>query len=240
MIEGLPFYVNLLFILTVLFTFWLFSKIIRNRTVQLLLTFWLLITGVLAFNKFFAAFDSKPPRFFLVVIIPLITIIFSLINPRTSAFINKLSLRKLVILSIVRIPVEGVLYLLFLYAQIPRLMVFTGRNFDILAGLSAPIIYFICFRGEQVRKRTILMIWHVIALALLLNIVVNALFSAPFSFQQFGFEQPNKAVFYFPFIWLPGFIVMAVLFSHFVSIKALIVRRRFQNRTDESSIQLQK
>jgi hypothetical protein len=228
MIDGLPFYVSLLFILTALLTFWLFSIVVRKPIVLAILAIWLLTTGLLAYNKFFTVLDSMPPRLFLVVIVPLIAIVFSFLNSGASRFIGKLSLRKLVLLSIVRIPVEFILYLLFLYGQIPNLMVFTGRNFDILAGLTAPIIYLFCFKGELIRNRTILLTWHFVALALLFNIVINAIFSAPFPIQKFAFEQPNRAVLYFPFVWLPGFIVMAVLFSHLVSIRNIIARRELE------------
>ena len=236
MIEGLPFYVNLLFIATVLLTFWLFARIISKKKILWVLALWLLITGVLSFNKFFISFDSFPPRFLLFVIIPLMVIVFSLVSRRGIDFTGKLSLKKLVLLSIVRIPVELTLYFLFLNKQIPELMVFTGRNFDILAGLSAPFIGYYCFEGEEVRKKSLLLIWHFISLALLMNIVINALLSAPFSFQQFGFEQPNRAVFYFPFIWLPTFIVMTVLFSHLVSIRTLIPGRPYENKPANSSM----
>lgn len=236
MIDGLPLYVSLLFILTVLLSFWLFAGIIGNRAILLILLGWLLITGALALNRFFIAFDARPPRFFLVVIIPLLTIVATMASPRTRGFVNRLSLKKLTFLSIVRIPVECILYLLFVYRQIPELMVFTGRNFDILAGLSAPLICLFCFEGEKVRHKNILLIWHFIALGLLLNIVINAVLSAPFPFQQFGYDQPNKAVFYFPFIWLPAFIVMAVLFSHLVSIRVLLLRSSMQHEAAGTSI----
>ena len=64
-----------------------------------------------------------------------------------------------------------------------------------------------------------------IALGLLLNIVFIAIFSAPFSFQKFAFEQPNIAVLFFPFSWLPAFIVPVVLFCHLASIRQLIKHR---------------
>ena len=38
-------------------------------------------------------------------------------------------------------------------------------------------------------------------------------------FQQFGFDQPNIAMLYSPFVWLPCFIVPTVLFSHLVCIR---------------------
>ena len=52
--------------------------------------------------------------------------------------------------------------------------------------------------------------------------VANAVLSAPFAFQKFGFDQPNIAILYFPFIWLPCCIVPIVLFSHLVTIRQII------------------
>lgn len=43
---------------------------------------------------------------------------------------------------IIRIPVELVLYRLFLNGIVSELMTFKGRNFDILAGITAPLIGF--------------------------------------------------------------------------------------------------
>ena len=119
-----------------------------------------------------------------------------------------------------RIFVEIILLWLFLYKYIPKLMTFEGRNFDMLSGLSAPLIAYFGFTKNRLSKRFMLG-WNVICLLLLLNIVVNAIFSVPFPFQQFGFDQPNVAVLYFPFVWLPCFIVPVVLFSHLVAIRRL-------------------
>ncbi|MEO6499519.1 MAG: hypothetical protein ABIN95_10915 [Mucilaginibacter sp.] len=69
------------------------------------------------------------------------------------------------------------------------------------------------------------LLWNFICLALLLNVVAHALLSAPFRFQQMAFEQPNVAILYFPFIWLPGFIVPAVLLCHLSAIRQLIMRK---------------
>jgi len=104
---------------------------------------------------------------------------------------------------------------------VPELMTFAGRNFDILSGITAPVIYFSCFSGSAVSNKRLLLIWNFISLLLLLNIVINAILSLPFPFQQFAFDQPNIAVLYFPFTWLPCFIVMVVLFSHLTAISRL-------------------
>jgi len=143
-------------------------------------------------------------------------------------FIDKIDLRTITLLSIVRIPVELVLYWLFVNKAVPQLMTFAGRNFDIISGITAPVIYFVCFKGSNVTNKKLLLLWNVIALALLLNIVINALLSAPFPFQQFAFDQPNIAILYFPFVWLPSFIVVTVLFSHLVSLRRLIKNKNLR------------
>ena len=105
--------------------------------------------------------------------------------------------------------------------MVPELMTFEGRNFDILAGITAPFMAYFVFEKKKLGRQTLL-IWNFICLGLLANIVINALLSAPFPFQQFAFEQPNIAILNFPFSWLPTFVVPMVLFGHLVSIRQLI------------------
>lgn len=100
-------------------------------------------------------------------------------------------------------------------------MTFEGSNFDMLSGLSAPVIYYFGYIKKNLNKRIIL-IWNVICLGLLINIVITAILSSPFPFQQFAFDQPNIAVLYFPFIWLPCCIVPLVLLSHLAAIRQLL------------------
>jgi hypothetical protein len=117
--------------------------------------------------------------------------------------------------------VEIVLFFLFTYKTVPELMTFEGRNFDILSGITAPVIFYFAFIRQQL-NRQILLIWNFICLGLLVNIVTNAILSAPFPFQQFAFDQPNIAVLYFPFIWLPCCVVPLVLLSHLAAIRQLL------------------
>jgi hypothetical protein len=135
--------------------------------------------------------------------------------------VDSLPLRNITWVNIVRIPVELCLYLLFVNKAVPELMTFEGRNWDILSGISVPIIILLAFRNGKI-KHGLLLLWNVLCLLLLLNIVTNALLSAPFPIQKFAFEQPNIAIINFPFSWLPTFIVPVVLFGHLVSIRQLI------------------
>ena len=224
MLTDLPAYVVIIFVATVLLTFLLFVNAVKTANDKGLVTgiliMWLGIQGTLAYKGFYQYESGTPPRFILAVLPGVVFIIILLIVAKK--FINGLDLQKLTMLHIVRIPVELTLYWLAAQKFIPELMTFGGRNFDIVSGITAPIIFFTCFRMGQIKNKSLLLIWNFICLALLFNIVINAILSMPTRFQQFAFDQPNVGLFFFPFIWLPCFIVMVVLLSHLVVITRLL------------------
>lgn len=195
----------------------------KNKAlVSIILLLWLALTGILAFQKVFQNTNAVPPRLMLVIAPAVVAIILLLITKNGRRFTDSLDLKKLTLVHIVRIPVEIILYLLAAHKLIPGLMTFAGRNFDILSGITAPLVYFLCFRNSQLKNKGLLLVWNFVCLALLLNIIANAFLSAPFPFQQFAFDQPNVAVLYFPFTWLPCFIVVIVLYCHLAAIRKLI------------------
>lgn len=223
MLTGIPAYVHIIFLFTVGLTWLLLISATKNKTTPVIITLlWLGITGLLAYRGFYTDTTGMPPKFILAVAPALLFIIALLVSKKGQAFTDSLDLRLLTLLHIVRLPVELVLYWLAANKAVPELMTFEGRNFDIIAGITAPVIYFICFKGPQIKNKGLLLTWNFIGLALLFNIIFHAVLSAPFSIQQLAFDQPNIAVLYFPFAWLPAFIVMAVLFSHLVAIRRLM------------------
>ena len=131
------------------------------------------------------------------------------------------SLNWLTAVHIVRIPVELVLFRLFLDGEIPKLMSFEGYNFDILMGISALLILLYKWRSGSLIQAQWLKIWNWAGIVFLSIIVVLAILSAPLPIQQLAFEQPNVAVLKFPFIYLPAFIVPLVYLSHFLALREL-------------------
>ncbi|HQW69367.1 MAG TPA: hypothetical protein PLH25_06845 [Flavobacterium sp.] len=236
MIPNLPIYIALLFALTTIATLLLFTWTIRNSNTEqtrnkatpicIAFILWLLLQAVLTLNNSYNLdTTSFPPKIILTGILPaIITIIIAFSTQKGRQFIDSLPLKNLTYLNIVRIPVEIVLYWLFLNKTIPELMTFEGRNFDILAGITAPIIAYFGLTKTTLSRQTILL-WNFICLALLLNIVINALLSAPSPIQKFAFDQPNIAILNFPFSWLPTFIVPIVLFGHLTSIRQLFKQK---------------
>jgi hypothetical protein len=231
MLQSVSVSLALLFGATTLITLFLFLDAVRKtgRTgwkLPALLIGWLALQAALSLNGFYYTNPSVfPPRFPVLIFIPFLTILLLFTTSKGRQFIDSLPLEKLTLLHIVRIPVELTLFGLFLYHAIPELMTFEGRNPDILSGLTAPIVFWLFFRKGKI-KQTGLLIWNLVCLVLLINIVINAILSAPFAFQQQAFDQPNIAILYFPFSWLPSFVVPVVLFCHLAAIRQLIANRQ--------------
>ena len=232
MIENLPLYVSLIFLLTALITVSFIYQPLQRlsfsipsaKILMLLLPFWLLFQASLSITGFYLNEQSIPPRLFVFALLPaLLTIALLFIFTRKDLLL-RLPLRTLTLLHIIRIPVEIVLFWLFQNGQVPQLMTFEGRNFDILSGITAPIIAWLAFRNGKI-NRPLLLIWNFFALLLLINIVTNAILSLPSPLQKLAFDQPNIGVLYFPFIWLPSTVVPIVFFSHLVSFYQLLKKR---------------
>jgi hypothetical protein len=224
MISGLPLHLSLTFVITTLFTvgFLFIALKISSRPVHKavypVIILWTIVQGILGWQGFYRDFDAWPPRFLLAVGPPNLFTLFLLVKHQR--ILRAFPLRILTFMHIVRIPIEVILFGLYQEGHIPRLMTYEGRNFDIIAGMTGPLMALIAFR-RGIHKR-LLIYWNLIALALLGNIVTNAVLSAPLPFQQYAFDHPNVGIFYFPFIWLPAVIVPAIFFAHVASLCHLL------------------
>jgi hypothetical protein len=102
-------------------------------------------------------------------------------------------------------------------------LTFEGRNFDILVGLTALPVAWLCF-ARRAGPRLGAVVWNVAGIAILANIVIHALLSAPTPFQVLRTEPPTTIIATLPYIWLPGFLVPLALSLHVASLRTLGVR----------------
>jgi hypothetical protein len=230
MIENLPDYVSWTFIVTTFLTvgFLLYAARQTNSRknfpliLAVTLVLLMIVHAVLAARGFYLVTSTVPPRFPLAPMPTIIILLAFFIIFAKKSFTTP-ALKALTFLHVVRIPVEIVLLWLYQNGLVPQLMTFEGRNFDILSGLTAPLVAWLAFRGGKT-NRPLLIVWNLAALGLLFNILTNAILSLPAPFQQFAFDQPNRGVLYFPFIWLPAIIVPVVFVSHLISLWKLFSR----------------
>lgn len=226
---NLPVYIYLVFGITlILILYGIFYAAAFKRPFVISLSIWISLQGFLGTTGFYTVYQDSPPRFIFLVLPPMIFMLFNLSTKRGRLFLRGFDRKALNLLQTLRIPVELVLYWLFIEHKLPVLMTFEGRNFDLVTGLTAPVVYYFSYVRKVMHLRWQIA-WNIGGLILLLNVVVYGLLSAPTPIQRFGFGQPNIAMGYFPFLLLPGFIVPMAILSHVASILQLTHQLKSKN-----------
>ena len=187
---------------------------------------WLSILAALALSGFFQNFDSFPPRLVSMAILPPVILTFVLLFSKPFyKILLHIPPSWLVYVQSFRIVMEIFLWLGFVAGFVPPQMTFEWLNFDIVVGITALMGGYTFFgRGRYRRFEAIL--WNIFGIVLLFNIVLIALLSAPFAFRVFMNEPANTFVAYFPFIWVPGFIVPFAFAMHLFSLKQLFLNKK--------------
>ncbi|NMH88731.1 hypothetical protein [Flavivirga algicola] len=221
--------VTVSFVFTTLVTLWFFYKASKHRKALFGIIIWMAVLSMLGFSGFYRNTETFPPRFAFLIGPGILFVLLIFLIKKDHKFSDTVNLKWLTLLHVIRIPVEIVLFYAFRAGLIPELMTFEGYNFDILSGLSAPVIYYLVFIKKKIGYK-VLLLWNIICLVLLLNILTIAVLSAQTPFQKLAFDQPNIGVTYFPFVWLPAVIVPMVLWSHLVGIRTLYKHKRSSNK----------
>jgi hypothetical protein len=169
------------------------------------LVIWGVLVSAWSLSGIMGNFENFPFNFAPVIVIPLAAIIYVTFSQSLKEILQNIPVENLIRLQSFRFFVEIMLWLLFLDNFIPVQMTFEGRNLDILAGITAPIIASLAARGKIARGA--LIAWNLICLAFLVNIVTIAILSTPSPVRVFMEEPANRIVTVFPVSWLPGFLV---------------------------------
>ena len=183
----------------------------KDKGLLVLLIIWFVYVALVSYSGLLIDTKARPPRFMLMMI-PVIAL--SIVAYKFSAA-KKLQESSLIAIHTLRILVEIGLYRLFLWGKIPQLMTFEGINFDIVFGVSAIVVLTFRFLSSSPLPLKLFRIWNYVGLIFLSIIVTVAILSSPLPIQLLAFEQPNIAVLFFPFTFLPALIVALVLLSHF-------------------------
>ncbi len=235
--PNIPFYIDtILYIIVLVIIFFIFyslkfalcsmqadkRKIIKTYLVTaLLILTWLLTSALIALNGTLLDFTSTPPKLMLIIIPPVLAIIYISNSNRVTALLQEIPSSWLIYIQSFRVLMEILLWLLFIKNIIPLQMTFEGINYDILTGLSAPLIaYYVLSVNKW--QRIVAVLWNYAGLLLVTNIFIAALLSTPSPMRQFFNEPSNTLVAYFPFVWVPAFIVPFAYLMHVLSIKQIV------------------
>lgn len=221
MMDQLPIYIPLLFVLTVMATIFWFYWATKSKTYLIIAIVWTILQSILGISGIFQNTQAMPPRLILLGVFPTLLMIAAMfLTAKGRLFIDQINLQTLTYFHTIRNPVEIVLVLLFHQGLVSVYMTYEGTNFDLFSGITALIVGYLGFRSGKPNTK-LLLVWNILCLLLLINVVVTAIFAFPSPFQKISFDQPNIAILYFPFNLLPTVVVPTVLFGHLVAIRRL-------------------
>lgn len=184
-----------------------------------IITGWTLYVMLISISGFLADF-SLPPKMVMYVVLPalmLIAVFFSI--RKTSAIIAAFPIALPVYFQTFRIFVELLIWGLYKEGIGPELVTFEGRNLDILAGISAPIVGYLSYNRKVLSHKAVL-VWNILGLLLLVNIV-SLFITLVVKPQVWGFEQIPIDVKFTnpPYIFIAAVFMPVAVFMHVMSIR---------------------
>lgn len=118
-----------------------------------------------------------------------------------------------------RILVELLLHRAYVEGLMPVQMSYSGRNFDIASGITAVGVAGALAAGRC--PTWLVRAWNFFGMALLANVLVIAVLSAPLPIRLFHNEPANVWVTQAPFVWLPAVMVLAAIVGHILVFRRL-------------------
>lgn len=164
-----------------------------------------------------------PPRIPLLIVVPILIIILVLTG--SGAFqpiLKQTSLHLPVFLQSFRIVVELLIYGAFLEGIFPQRATFEGLNYDILVGISAPIIGFLILRKRIGLGG--LLLWNIAAILILSLTVYSFIYS--YYFTDYLLKNESIEFVEFPYLLLASILLPVAVFLHVFSIRQIILWNR--------------
>jgi hypothetical protein len=175
-----------------------------------LATAWIALTGVLASRGVLRMWG--PPTMAPVLLATLAIAIGVAASPLGRRFVKTIPIALLVGFQGFRILVELLLHRAYVEGLMPVQMSYSGRNFDIVTGITALALGAWLATGR--RSRWLVALWNLLGTALLANILVVAVLSAPTPFRVFTNEPANVWITRAPWVWLPTVMVLVAIMGH--------------------------
>jgi hypothetical protein len=193
---------------------------LRRRTAiaACLTVLWIAATGLAAAR---GVLHFTPPPTMLILFL---AIIAGAIGLATSGLGKQLAiglpLAALVGYQGFRVIVEVLMHRAYVEGLMPVQMSYSGRNFDIVTGITALALGGWLVSGTP--RRQLVLAWNTLGLVLLANIVTVALLSAPTPMRVFMNEPANVWITRTPWVWLPAVMVFAALVGHVLVYRRLL------------------
>jgi len=193
----------------------------RNTVITLVIFFGL--TGFLSFKGVLLNFERFPPPIGIVIVFSSVaTLILAIVSKWGTRLAQGLSFQILIGFQVFRIIVELFLFQLQKSGVAPIQMTFEGRNWDILTGVLALLLFLV--QSRMPLPKWILAAFNILGLGLVLNVVIVGMLSLPTPFRIYMNEPANTFIAYLPFVWLPVFLVQLAIGGHILSFRKLMAK----------------
>ncbi len=222
MIE-LPIAIHVLFLFAVIWClFWALAAT-RSRIVLAVMIALGVVHWILATRGVYTNTTTFPPPQGLLLAPAVVALVITLIMPAGRRWLASLDPLALVMLQVMREPVEVTLHQAYISGLVPQGMTYSGHNFDILSGISAAFMA-AWMISKSPPGRAVQIAWNLGCLVLLFIVVITAVLSIPSSIQRLNFDHPNVLVTSAPYVLLPAVIVPAALWAHMASLVRLFAK----------------
>jgi hypothetical protein len=178
---------------------------------------WMTATWIAAASGVLGQWDRRPPPFAILVLATLVLAVVLALGPVGTRLSKYIPLWMLVGVHAFRLPLELAMHQMYERGVMPVQMSYSGRNFDIVTGVTAILVAWLVRSGRG--GRGLVLAWNCLGLALLVNVVTVAILGTPV-FAYFGPEHLNVWVTQAPFVWLPAVMVLAALEGHILVFRA--------------------
>ncbi len=132
-----------------------------------LLCAWVIFVAIWSGSGMMMRFSIFPFNFMPILLPPLVAVIILTVSPGMTTVLGQISPARIIRLQSFRFFVELLLWALFAAHMLPEQMTFEGMNFDILAGITAPVVALLVAR--QRTSRAFVIARNIICLGLLIN-----------------------------------------------------------------------
>jgi len=215
--------VETLFLFAVIWClFWALTAT-RSRIVLAVMVALGVVHWILAARGVYTNTTTFPPPQALLLAPAVLALVITLIMPAGRRWLSGFDPLALVMLQVMRVPVEVTLHQAWLSGLVPQGMTYSGHDFDILSGISAAFMA-TWMLGKRPPGRAVQIGWNLACLVLLFIVVITAVLSIPSSIQRINFDHPNVLVTSAPYVLLPAVIVPAALWAHAASLVRLFAK----------------
>lgn len=174
---------------------------------------WASVTTALAAAGVLDRFSLPPPILLVFAVGVVLLVVVS--RSRLGEALVSLPVAWLIGLQGFRVFVELLIHQAVVEGVAPPQMTWTGLNFDVVAGATAPLVAVAVSRGIAVKPLVI--VWNLVALGLLGTVVIVGVLSMPTPLQVL--RPDNTWIVHPPYVLLPAVLVLTALLLHVAALR---------------------